>query len=1739
MTMHLNSHFRKAQRYTLAVVCMLVAQVSADGQTNGPEIEVTDAYGSPLVSGQGSVELAAAAGVARPLVITVRNTGSAVLSNVTASLSALDEFVISYELPQTIAPGQEGQLTVTMLPVSAQPTAVLTITSNDADEPSFLINLSGHLHSGGPLLVVKRRGSYEIPLRGADYVSAPGSNTGVASAGDWLQLFNYGDEDLVGLAAEMTVTTGVPPPIFHGPTTLVMEGRTELQLPSTLGVGPEMLRLYTTLDARPKMYHIAMATQPTFIIGGPGFGGPGILGPITTSPPIIGPRPILVIPVNPHMPYSIFVELRLGELDSGAATGSSVVNTDLRGWSDTGSLLSVSSPATIQGAPDYISASGPAAVGATGSTLAMRFNGSSKVTKGLVLSGSAAWSMEAWVRPLLNAGTQCILYMGTAGVDGSGIYQVDGTLRGRLGGVGDVGSFTFAPGEWVHVALVNKDGTTTFYVDGAAAGTSSTELPIAASGGPITVGATPAGTDFFTGDVDEVRLGSIKANFDPSLHLLSAVYSQRLSLTKGGGLVPGTLYLNALQLGSSSMTDFSLINRGPMALSGVTVAIEGPDAADFTIQGSASLPLNAFSASAFSVKFSPSRAGIRTATLRIAYPGLPGQDIVVELSSAGVSPPDIEVDNYPSGTSTLRFTQPTVGGGSIETTKKITIRNTGTGELNGLAASVRGSDVDRFQISNLVTALAPGASAEVTLTYTSSDRYSKNAVLEIRSNDLDENPYTITLSGPGAGFLVVEQPLKGRLEQHADVINFTRKSATYFPMRNDGQSYLTGVSASIVGAHASDFNITGMPRDYIRHQWTFYFQPQLAASSFSGSILTNWNPNFDLSTALGVAFSPSGPGVRHARLLITSSDPLQSPFEVELVGRANLWQPEIEVTDALSLWDQVSGSSTASLTGSFDSAGSPIFGKRFFVVRNRGYAALTGLKASLTQTGTSFGARWLGSEVLLPGEGGLLEVSFDPSLNGTTGTVNLHSSDPDESPFLLKVEGYIRRISNLGVRPIGGSFVAREAVVSCPPAAVGKMSQLKLEVVNLGTTTLDPSGVDGYTEEFSISPTAIPKLAPGAKTLLTVSFRPKGVGIRASLNAFIFGAESHSFHVTGIGVESPDYLDVLEPGEVVAMGGSFSVGPAPRPNAPPVGFINGMVDSQQKYQWLRNGKPIRGATEATLSVSDAKISDGGQYDVIVSNEAGRHRVSITFVMVVDQTIRTRDRVVRVGQKATVSALTSLGRDANIEWKVDEPQTWLPYSPHVSLSFANTGRHAISATISSVMTSSSITTDTLFIDVVSDAPTVVTPAPQSWMANDPVSLQIETTGVATRFGISGHPPGVTISPAGLIAGRPSRAGQYNVKLWAMNPAGKSEVVSVSISVMAVDRALVGRFAGVFAMHPELNGQLGGCFKLDTTAAATYTGSVQQGGRTWKLSGRFDDVSNVNGMTFERWLLLDDVSNAIRLRVKIGPDSQATVSWKAGDHEMEATGVKRAAPPRFTPGRYNLLTTVSALQRDIDTETPTTHGFISAVLDASGNVTFTGRMGDGEAVSGSSLWGADTTVPIHRLFYNAEGGAVSGHARLEVPVSGGRLHWVKKPSADSELFPGGWNPLALDLSGGRYTPPTLAQLVDMVQGPSLLRPQMHIELTGDGLPPGVISQLKPSLFGLTVQSASSSSISKLTLGFSWRSGSLFGDVTLKTGHRGRLHALHIPSSNQTVGLCRVIQPDGTFTLASVVVYTDPPI
>ena len=40
------------------------------------------------------------------------------------------------------------------------------------------------------------------------------------------------------------------------------------------------------------------------------------------------------------------------------------------------------------------------------------------------------------------------------------------------------------------------------------------------------------------------------------------------------------------------------------------------------------------------------------------------------------------------------------------------------------------------------------------------------------------------------------------------------------------------------------------------------------------------------------------------------------------------------------------------------------------------------------------------------------------------------------------------------------------------------------------------------------------------------------------------------------------------------------------------------------YQWLENGKPIRGATEATLTRANVKPTDASHYTVTVTNASG-------------------------------------------------------------------------------------------------------------------------------------------------------------------------------------------------------------------------------------------------------------------------------------------------------------------------------------------------------------------------------------------------------------------------------------------------------------------------------------------------------------------------------------------------------
>ena len=99
------------------------------------------------------------------------------------------------------------------------------------------------------------------------------------------------------------------------------------------------------------------------------------------------------------------------------------------------------------------------------------------------------------------------------------------------------------------------------------------------------------------------------------------------------------------------------------------------------------------------------------------------------------------------GVSSIGFGSVTVGDSS---SRVFTVRNTGNGDLTGIAATFSGGNVGDFAVASAPAAtLFPGASTTFTVTFTPGASGSRGSTLRVASNDADENPFDIALTGQG------------------------------------------------------------------------------------------------------------------------------------------------------------------------------------------------------------------------------------------------------------------------------------------------------------------------------------------------------------------------------------------------------------------------------------------------------------------------------------------------------------------------------------------------------------------------------------------------------------------------------------------------------------------------------------------------------------------------------------------------------------------------------------------------------------------------------------------------------------------------------------------------------------------------------------------------------------------------------------------------------------------------------
>jgi trimeric autotransporter adhesin len=232
------------------------------------------------------------------------------------------------------------------------------------------------------------------------------------------------------------------------------------------------------------------------------------------------------------------------------------------------------------------------------------------------------------------------------------------------------------------------------------------------------------------------------------------------------------------------------------------------------------------------------------------------------------APPEIVVEQpagtgLTDGTSTVAYGTIPQGVGSVRT---FTIRNTGA--LNLVVSSItkdgtNSPDITIGAISS--STIAAGGSATFDVTFTPSAPGARSAAIHILSNDSDEASFDINLSASATASppdIAIEQPSGTLRPDSGAIIDFgtTLRGVPVtrtFTLRNTGASDLTLSGASLTGANSSLFALGA-----------------LSATTIAPSA----------TATLNVTFTPQASGAALAQMIVTSNDPDESPYEIELHG---------------------------------------------------------------------------------------------------------------------------------------------------------------------------------------------------------------------------------------------------------------------------------------------------------------------------------------------------------------------------------------------------------------------------------------------------------------------------------------------------------------------------------------------------------------------------------------------------------------------------------------------------------------------------------------------------------------------------------------------------------------------------------------------------------------------------------------------------------------------------------------
>jgi hypothetical protein len=448
-------------------------------------------------------------------------------------------------------------------------------------------------------------------------------------------------------------------------------------------------------------------------------------------------------------------------------------------------------------------------------------------------------------------------------------------------------------------------------------------------------------------------------------------------------------------------------------------------------------------------------------------------------------------------------------------------------------------------------------------------------------------------------------------------------------------------------------------------------------------------------------------------------------------------------------------------------------------------------------------------------------------------------------------------------------------------------------------------------------------------------------------------------------------------------------------------------------QWRKDTANIPNAKTSSLTFASLKSSDAAAYSLRVTSAASTEVSNTAYLGVI-----TRGPMgvnVNVGATLTLNAIVTVpaGTTAGFRWQKDG----VPLIDGGRISGAglktlkvsastpgDAGNYTCAVTMTIPGGSVAATTrDTAVTIMQKPVLNEVMVAAQfaAVRVGQVVGFNIPAANAPTKFTITGLPAGVKLNTAtGGISGSPASSkvingvvAPYTLNVTASNSVGTSDPVTVLWTVQPLYAGAIGTFNGLVALDP-MNQDLGGSLKLTVTSTAAYSGTLQFGTASYALRGSLGFTA-INANPAAHFVISRPVPlSTLIIDLLIDPGTGAlTGSASAGTFGPVVIDAWRNPWSAANKATAYVATYNTAFD-PAGGDGPEGFGYAPIKVTNLGTVSWTGKLADGTAITGSTGLGPAGQIALYHLLYTKTG-SIAGWLLISQATGklDGIVNWFK--------------------------------------------------------------------------------------------------------------------------------------------------